>query len=161
MLALGHFRIAGCSLTDSRFSVVENGEGKQLILHMPLPYRPVPQAVWNTDLFAILIVPIYWLVTAIHRAIKKPVPPPRALFEITPDRFHMELVDPETGERTTLECDPAKIVELRKNQYSPGMWIHVTGQTMETHLGDIDTQTIELMCEELREMIRSDMEQKQ
>lgn len=65
----------------------------------------------------------------------------------------MDLVSPADGKRTKLECDPERIVELRKNQFDSGIWIRVQGESMDTYLQDVDDETILSVCETLRGML--------
>lgn len=124
-------------MTDSRFRIVRSDDGEELILPMPWPYHPVPAGLSSDPMAVLILVPLWMLFSAIIGAFLRKEPPPRARFVVTLDRFLMELVARDTGEKTTFSCDPKKIVEVRKNRYDEGLWIHVLDETMETYLQDV------------------------
>ena len=103
---------------------------------------------------AVLVIPFFVMFLWVKRTLWGGKPPPRALFHINSDQFRMELVSRDTGERTELECHPSEIVELRKNQYSQGLWIHVKGQTKQTILDDFEETTIEALSDLLSPLIK-------
>jgi len=147
----------GSKVEHSPLIVSRDGNTVQAILPMPLPYLPVPPGLL-TDLSAIVVVPIYLLCSAVYRKLRGIKPPPRARFVITPGLFQMEFVAPETGEQTKLECDPMKIVEFRKNQYSKGLYVHVSGKTMHTYMEDFDDDAVIPIALHVRDLLNSTLD---
>lgn len=141
-------------VNHSTLIVSRDGDTIEAILPMPLPYLPVPPGL-SGDLSAIIVVPIYLLCSFVYRKLRGIQPPPRARFVITPLLFQMEFVSPETGESTRLECDPANIVEFRKNQYSKGLYVHVSKQIIHTYMEDFDDATVSSIAEDVRDLINS------
>jgi hypothetical protein len=134
-----------------RFSTIKHsGGGFELIVPMCLPYRPVPAGLSSTLLGGLVATPLWILGSIIVRKIWNVKVPPRARFVLERDRFRADFVSQTTGEKSHLECDPAKIVELRKNQFVQGLFIRVVGVVQETFLEDIDDETIKSISAELR-----------
>ncbi len=125
---------------------------------MPLPYIPVPEWMSSLDFFSFVAIPVWVTASMLVRSMCCIQPPPRAIFCVTPDRFRMELVARESGNLTTFECDRKQIVELRKNRFEPGLWIHVRGQKMHSYLQDVDDDTIHSLCRELWTILASNGE---
>ncbi|MCH9654007.1 MAG: hypothetical protein K0U86_11230 [Planctomycetes bacterium] len=88
------------------------------------------------------------------RAITKPEPPPRALFEIDAEKLRLTLVAHDSGDRSSFEYDRKGIAELRKNRFDKGLWLRVRGVTMDGHLDDLDDGLIVALCDELWKIIR-------
>jgi hypothetical protein len=123
---------------------------------MPRPYIPIPTWLTAADLLAIILIPLWAIGSGVIRALMRIDPPPRARFIVARDRFEMELVAHDSGERTTVRCDPKQIVELRKNRFDKGLWIHIRGKSMDTYLQDVDDETIHAICSELHKIMAVD-----
>ena len=121
---------------------------------MPLPYWPIPEWV-SSGFGAVFTVPIWLLYLAISRYFRPTEPPPRARFLIHTDLFRMQFVSQTTGDETSFECAPTDIAELRKNQYSKGLWVHVRGKTMHTFMEDFDDETVESAAQHVWPRIES------
>ena len=142
-------------MENSDLSVVRTDGSTTVSLPMPLPYVPVPEWISSLDLFSFVAIPVWGICSWLVRSICRIQLPPLALFRITPNRFRMELVARESGNLTIFECDPKRIVELRKNRFEPGLWIHVRGQKMHSYLQDVDGDTIHSLCRELWTILAS------
>ena len=141
-------------MAEFPLTVNREGDTVEAILPMPLPYHPVPAAL-SANLSAIVIVPVYLICSAIYRKLRGIKPPPRARFVICPGTFRMEFVSRETGERIKFECDPASIIELRKNQYSRGLYVHVHGKTMHTFMEDFSDEAVISIAAQVRDLLNS------
>lgn len=106
------------------------------------------------DLLALILVPMWIIGSSIANAIFKFEVPPRAVFEIDADQFRMNLVSRESGDETFYKFPRQKISELRKNRFEKGLWLRVSGETMTTHLKDLDDEVIVALSKELWKTIR-------
>jgi hypothetical protein len=136
-----------------KLTVDTDGTRTKVVLAMPLPYAPIPIWVAASDILGIVIL-LWVIISAMIRWICKIKPPPRAVFWITSRSFQMMLVEPATGQMTKFQCDRGEIIELKKNRYDHGLWIHVQGRLMETYLQDIDEITIVKLSAVLTSLIR-------
>ncbi len=123
------------------------------VLPMPRPYIPIPNWLTALEWFALVVVPVWFLCSALVRAIRQIEPPPRAKFTIGADDFTMQLCDPKSGEKTSFSCRRDLIVEFRKNRHEPGLWIRAKGVLMETFLQDINDATIEALSQSVRDTL--------
>jgi hypothetical protein len=139
------------SSSDPRFIVVKLEAEQHLILPMQRPYLPVP-SILMTDWSGFILIPIWMLCSGIIRVLLRIQPPPRARFVFTKNCLTIEFVARNDGERSTLQFDPRHIVELRKNRFDKGLWIHVRGKTMDVLLRDIDDETTNAIANELQAM---------
>src|SRR4051812_45306582 len=77
--------------------VERDGGTTRVIVLMHGLYVPVPSWIASLDLFAVIVAPVWWVATLILRIFFRLPKPPRAVFEITDDRFKMTLRDPGSG----------------------------------------------------------------
>lgn len=141
-------------MAELLLTVNREGDTVEAILPMPLPYHPVPAAL-SANLSATVIVPVYLMCSAVYRKLRGIKAPPRARFVISPGTFRMEFVSRETGERIMFECDPASIIEFRKNQYSKGQYVHVHGKTMHTYMEDFSDEAVISIAAQVRDLLNS------
>ena len=124
--------------------VVERDGGvTRIVVPTPGPSVPVPGWVLQLDLLALVVVPVWWVASfLVGTALPRPKPP-RAVFEVSEDRFKMTLREPGSGVTNTFEWPRAAVAEVRANRYDPGLWIDVPGHVKETYLADLPRGTIE------------------
>ena len=120
---------------------------------MRSPYLPIPTWLTGLDLFALVAIPVWLIGSGIVRWLFRVEPPPRAIFDVSADTFAMTLYAQESGEKSSFDCQRKSVVEFRKNRLERGLWIHVKGVSMETHLQDVDDATIESLSEVVRDAL--------
>jgi hypothetical protein len=143
--------------------VSRDGDCIEAILPMPLPYKPIPAeitALFRGDdirrsLLLDVVELLYLWCSVAYRKLRGITPPPRARFKVTPALFQMEFVSPATGDSSMFECDPAKIIEFRSNQYSRGLYMHVKDQIKHTFMEDFDDNTVSAIATQVRDLINS------
>jgi len=128
----------------------------RILVAMREPYFPVPTWVLNLDLFSLAIFPVWMIGSFLLRWLRPTPTPPRAVFEITNERFKLTLRSQAHGEVTTFDWPRDEIVEARANKYAPGLWIHVRGIVKETYLEDVLPEIIELLEQELHSVLGND-----
>jgi hypothetical protein len=117
----------------------------RIVVPMRGPYAPVPKWVTELDLLSLVVVPVWWVVSLVVRLCARLPNPPRAVFEVTPERFKMTLCDAMTGETTAHDWPRSAVNEARRNRYDRGFWLDVTGHVKETFLTDLPGHTLELL----------------
>jgi hypothetical protein len=140
---------------NAPIEVVSDGEGTRLSIPMPRPYLPVPSYL-GTTLFGLVLIPAWMLAFSLICWLGRIKPPPRAVFIVDAEQFKIEFVAHNDGTRTSFQCNRKDLVELRKNQYSKGLWIHVRGKVKTTFLPDIDDDTILKAADVLRSKLGLD-----
>jgi hypothetical protein len=130
------------SAAGRRVLVERDGDVTRIVVAMPGPYVPIPKWTTELDLFSLVVVPLWWIGSLFTRLVRHPPTPPRAVFEITADRFRMTLVDATTGEVHSAEWPRAAVAEARANRYERGLWIDVPGSVKSTYLADLPRDTI-------------------
>ncbi len=133
-------------------SVTNNDDYVRVEVPMQSLYLPGADIVAATELLAIVVAPLWLIGLLIVRSIVKITPPPRASFEITRDQFRMVLAEEGSGQKTELECDRSDVIEIRKNRYSKGLWLHVRGK-MQTYLQDLDDETIVVLSQRVNDVL--------
>lgn len=140
------------SPNDLQLRTDPNG-APQLVVPMPLPYLPIPHWVAGTDILALVLVPLWLVLSFVVRKVARIQPPPHAVFTVTPECFHVDFVCRENGDRSALECHPRQIVELRRNRYAKGLWLHIKGERMETYLEGFDGETVDAIADHLHRLL--------
>jgi hypothetical protein len=130
--------------------VERDGGVTRIIVPMRGPYAPVPRWVNELDFFAVIVAPAWWIATLIVRTILRLPKPPRAVFEISDDRFKMSLRDPSAAEVKSFDWPRAAVAEVRANRYEKGLWLNVPGHVKETYLSDVPRVTIKRLDAALR-----------
>ena len=138
--------------TAARPVVVESdGDGvTRIIVAIPGAYVPVPRWVGDLELFTFVVAPVWWVGTLIARTFLRLPKPPRAVFEISIDRFKMTLRDPGSGDVIAFDWPRDAVAAGRANRYDNGLWLDVPGHVKETYLADLPRESIERIEEALR-----------
>jgi len=116
-------------------------------------YFPFGKVMWGFDLWTGLAALTWLLVSTFARWVLGVKPPPRAVFEIDDEHCKTQFCEPRSGERTSYVWPRASIMELRKNRYEKGLWVHVIGSGMNTHLRDLPDEEIEKLSEILNTVL--------
>ena len=140
-------------MANRELVVTRNDNHVTVVLPMLSPYVPIPSSLIAADMLAIVLVPLWAIGSAIVRTVFRIPSPPRAFFEIDAERFRMTLVSQDNGEKSHIEYARDDIVELRKNRYEKGLWLHVRGAAMQTYLQDVDDDTIVSLSTTLRNVL--------
>jgi len=131
--------------------VVEREGGvTRVIVAMQRWYAPVPRWVLDLDLLSVVVAPIWWVGALVVRTCLRLPTPPRAVFEVTEERFKMSLCDSGSGARSEFDWPRSAVVEARANRFEKGLWVNVTGQVKETYLKDVPGETIQRIEAALR-----------
>jgi hypothetical protein len=136
--------------------VERDGDVTRIVVGMRGPYAPVPRWVFDLDVFALVVVPAWWVATLLVRAGLRATKPPRAVFEVSDARFKMSLRDPGSGVTSEFDWPRSAIVEARANRYEAGLWMDVAGHVKETYLAELPRETIERLEAALSAALASD-----
>jgi hypothetical protein len=129
--------------TRARPVLVEHeGSVTRIIVPMRGPYIPIPRWISNMDVISLAAVPIWSIVILIVRSILRLPRPPRALFEISEDRFKITLHDTTSAEPTKYDWPRTPVLEARANRYDRGLWINAPGYVKDTILADLPRDSI-------------------
>lgn len=129
------------------FTVLRQDGCVELVVPRNGNYLPVPELVGGADLFSLILVPLWMMGYVIADAIFKFKVPPRAVFRISEDLLQMTFVTND-GKWKKIEYPRTSITEFRKNRYEPGIWVRISGVSMESHLTNLEDDLIESLCEE-------------
>jgi hypothetical protein len=133
--------------------VERDGRVTRVVVAMRGPYAPVPKWVFDSDLLAMVAVPLWWVGSFVAGRLLRRRKPPRAVFEVEGDQFRMALRDATTGEVATLHFPRDAVVEVRANRFERGLWLHVEGLVKDTFLSDLPRDTIERLAAALAEAL--------
>ena len=103
---------------------------------MPGLYAPVPRWAGELDFLSLIVVPTWFIASFVIRTCLRLPPPPRAVFEITAERFKLCFHDP-TGQVTEFDFPRSAVAEARANRYERGLWLNVPGHIKDTYLADL------------------------
>jgi hypothetical protein len=123
--------------------VEQDGETTRIIVLMPGLYAPIPSWISSLDVFALIVAPVWWIATLVIRTLLRMPKPPRAVFEVTRDRFKVRICDRVSDETRSFDCPRSSVAEARANRYERGLWLDLTGQVKETILSDLPQDTID------------------
>ena len=98
---------------------------------MPTPYVPVPEWLTGWDVFSLVTVPLGWVGSLLYRLIRRPPIPPRAVFEISADRFKLTMVDRGTGEVPLDRCRRTNSHEYRTRRVNAQLQSHPSDRAGE------------------------------
>lgn len=127
----------------------------RIVLPMEGFYLPTPRWVSNTDLLAIVFVPLWLLGSLIFRVVFRLTTPPRVTIDVGADETQFVFCRKDTGEVSRYTWPSAKIIEFRPNRYSYGLWIHVAGIVQQTYATDLSKEAMERIGDELRKVLIS------
>jgi hypothetical protein len=145
-------------ILSARAVVVEQGDGMtRIVIPMPGLYAPVPRWVGDLDVLAFVVAPIWWVAALLVRTFLRLPKPPRAVFEISENRFKMTLQDTVSGDTCAFDWPRSSVVEARANRYDAGLWMNVTGHVKETYLTDLPRETIQRLDVALNEALARGM----
>lgn len=143
----------------ARAVMVERAGGDsvtRIVVAMPGLYAPVPKWIGDLHAFAIVVAPLWWITEALVRKLLHVPSPPRAVFEISGDRFRLRMRDPLSGEVTASDWPRSAVAEARASRYDNGLWLNVTGFVKATYLTDLPRETVERLETALRAVLAGD-----
>jgi hypothetical protein len=147
-------------LKRQSISIEKIATATRVTVPMQFPYSPIPPMIRGLDVFVSFFAVVWFVCSTAVRSLLHIPPAPRAIFEIDASRFKMILCAQDSAATIAYDWPRSAIVEIRKNRFDKGLWIHAQGFAMDTYLEDLPADCIESLSRVLQELVAESGQEK-